>query len=59
MENKVVVSHQKGHGHRHVGNTKWSEVRKTQDDPVIDDENPEIAFKKGKIFVRSNKKINR
>jgi hypothetical protein len=57
MKNKVVVPHQKGF--RHVGKTKWSEVRNTHTDPIIDEENPEIAFTAGKVFIKPSKKNNR
>jgi hypothetical protein len=57
MKNKVVVHHQKGF--RHVGKTKWSEVRNTQKDPIIDEENPEIAFTAGKVFIKLSKKDRR
>lgn len=57
MKNKTTILYQKGNCH--VGKTKWSELRKNQNDPIIDEENPEIAFESGKVFKKPNKKINR
>lgn len=57
MKNNFVVLHPKGF--RHVGKTKWSEVRKNQHDPIIDEDNPEIVFTAGKTFRKPHEKKKR
>lgn len=57
MKNKVIIPHQKGNCY--VGKTKWSKVRKQQNNPIIDEENPELACESGKIFTKPRKKKNR
>jgi len=44
MEKKVLKGHVKGQ--KHIGKTDWSKVRELSTAPKIDNENPEIAFKK-------------
>jgi len=44
MEKKVLTVHVKGQ--KHAGKTNWSKVFEQSNNPLIDDENPEIAFKK-------------
>jgi len=42
MENKVFRPHRRGQ--KHIGNTDWNKVRTKE--PEIDEENPELAYKK-------------
>ena len=44
MEKKILKVHVKGQ--KHAGKTNWNKVHEQSNTPLIDNENPEIAFKK-------------
>lgn len=44
MEKKVLKVHVKGQ--KHSGKTNWSKAHEQANGPLIDSENPELAFKK-------------
>jgi len=49
MENKTIQPHKKGQ--KHFGITNWAKIRSK--DPSVDDENPELAYKKR--FIKPQK----
>ncbi|MEW5755048.1 MAG: hypothetical protein AB1810_01980 [Pseudomonadota bacterium] len=53
MEKKQIINHVKGR--RHVGKTDWERVQKSDERPAVDSENPELAYKPGKIFAKPKK----
>ena len=44
MDSKKIVIHRKGK--KHLGKTDWSKLQGNSREPVIDVENPELAFSK-------------
>ena len=44
MEKKVIKTHKKGQ--KHLGKTDWAKVTSQTNAPIIDEENPELAYKK-------------
>lgn len=54
MERKALVNHIKEQ--KRSGKTNWSKVQQTKNSPVIDAENPELAFKAGTNFRKPGKK---
>ena len=56
MKEKIIINHQKGH--RYAGKTNWSEVVEPPEEPIIDDENPELAYKNTFRKVEKNDESN-
>ncbi len=53
MENKITKNHKKGL--IYSGKTNWSKLAKGSVSPIIDEENPELAFKKTFRKPKKNK----
>ena len=51
MGTKTLKVHTKGQ--KHIGKTKWGEVMANTNKPIVNDENPEIVFKR--VFTKPEK----
>ena len=53
MERRKFVNHFQGQ--KHAGKTNWGKIKEVESKPVIDSENPELAYKAGKKFNKPSK----